>query len=70
MTIPDHPANSRRSSYVCDDETLRDRFAMQILAGMNASMITSTAWPDKDAAENMAAFAYIQADAMMKIRKL
>jgi hypothetical protein len=51
--------------------TLRDWFAGQALAGMNASLVNTSEWPSSDAQEEMARTAYEQADAMLaeRVRK-
>lgn len=49
--------------------TLRDWFAGQALAGMNASITNATSWPCGDGPRIMAVNAYAQADAMLAARK-
>lgn len=49
--------------------SLRDWFAGQALAGMNASLIHASSWPHPETITLMAANAYAQADAMLQARK-
>lgn len=49
--------------------TLRDYFAGQALAGIHASLSTSSAWPSDDAMKKMAERAYKHSDAMLAERK-
>lgn len=49
--------------------SLRDWFAGQALAGMNASLTTSSSLPDSTGRALMAENAYRQADALLKERE-
>ncbi len=49
--------------------TLRDYFAGQALAGLNASLSSSSDWPTGNTIEVMTQNAYSQADAMITARK-
>ena len=49
--------------------TLRDWFAGQALAGMNASLTSASDWPRPEHIEVLARHAYKQADAMLTARK-
>lgn len=48
--------------------SLRDWFAGQALAGMNASLTGTDAWPTETGTKLMARAAYLQADAMLEAR--
>ena len=48
--------------------SLRDWFAGQALAGMHASLTSTSDWPDEMGRLKMARIAYAQADAMIAAR--
>lgn len=63
------PMGTQHNQYACTvGMSLRDWFAGQALAGMNATLISEISWPDDKGPLLMARAAYRQADAMIEAR--
>jgi hypothetical protein len=67
--FPVHWPNQASISSFCElGMSLRDYFAGQAMAGMNASLTSAPNWPSPTAQVQMASCAYAMADAMLAER--